>query len=96
MKPLWRLQSGRFVGWRTDDGQLYDADGDHIGYFVDDVAYSSDGRAVGEVYGDRWLGKHETVVYPTGTQQSARESRGAAGLADRQGMALAGWTDPEL
>jgi hypothetical protein len=42
------------------------------------------------------LGKHETVVYPTGTQQSARESRGAAGLADRQGMALAGWTDPEL
>ena len=34
MKPLWKIRSGRFAGWRTEDGLLYDDDGAHVGYFV--------------------------------------------------------------
>ncbi len=96
MQPLWMLKSGRFTGWCADDGQLYGADGEHLGYFVDEIAYRNDGRAIGEIYGERYLGKRETVVYPTGIRQAARRAVDMAGMPDRDGMALAGWTDPEL
>ena len=96
MKPLWKIRSGRFFGWRAEDDQLYDADGEHLGYFVKDVAYTNGGRAVGEIYGERYIGKRETVIYPTGTRQAARRAMDTAGMPDRDGMALSGWTDPEL
>ncbi len=96
MKPLWKIRSGRFLGWRTEDDQLYDADGAHLGYLVDDIGYSHDRHAVGEVYGERWLGKREAVVYPTGTRQAARRAVDMAGMPDRDGMALAGWSDPDF
>ncbi|UCG88598.1 MAG: hypothetical protein JSW71_08680, partial [Gemmatimonadota bacterium] len=66
MRPLWKLRSGQFVGWRTEDDQLYGADGVHLGYFVDDMAYTNDGRAIGELYGHQRLGRREDVIYPTG------------------------------
>jgi hypothetical protein len=96
MKPLWRLQSGRFAGWRTEDGELYDDDGIHLGYFVKEIAYLNNGRAIGEIYGGRWLGRREDVIYPTGTRHGLRQSRDPARLPDRNGMPLAGWIDPEL
>ena len=96
MKPLWRLRSGRFAGWRTEDEQLYDTDGAHLGYFVNEIAYRNDGRAIGEIYGERYLGKRETVVYPTGTRQAARRAMDVAGMRDRDGMALAGWSDTDF
>ena len=96
MKPLWRLRSGRFLGWRTHDDQLYDADGAHLGYCVKGFAYSNDGLALGEIHDGEWIGKRETVIYPTGTRQAALGSTDAAGMPDRVGNALTGWTDPEL
>ena len=96
MKPLWKIRSGRFAGWRTEDGQLYGADGGHLGHFVKGIAYLNGGRAVGEIYGERYIGKRKTVVYPTGTRQAARRAVDMAGIPDRDGMALADWTDPEL
>ena len=94
--PLWKLRSGQFAGWRTKDGQLYDDDGAHVGYFVNEIAYLNDGRAVGEVYGERWLGRCKDVKYPPGTRHGLHQSRAPARLPDRKGMPLAGWVDPEL
>ena len=94
--PLWKLRSGRFAGWRTKDGQLYDDDGAHVGYFVNEIAYLNDGRAVGEVYGERWLGRCKEVKSPPGTRHGPHQSRAPARLPDRKGMPLAGWMDPEL
>jgi len=96
MMPLWKLRSGQFAGWRTDDGELYNAAGKHIGYFVNEIAYTNDGQAVGEVYGERWIGRRKTLIYPTGRQQAQRSAKTPASLADRPGLELAGWTDPEL
>lgn len=96
MKPLWRIRSGLFAGWRTEDGQLYDDDGAQLGYFVGEIAYSNDGRAVGEIYGERWLGRREGVTYPTGRRRQLGDRRDPARLPDRKGIRLAGWTDPEM
>ena len=97
MIPLWKLRSGQFAGWRTADGELYNAAGKHIGYFGnEDIAYTNDGHAVGEVYGERYMGKRETLIYPTGRQQGELSSKAPAPLADRPELRLASWTDPEL
>jgi hypothetical protein len=96
MKPLWKIRSGQFAGWRTDDGQLYDDDGAHVGYFFKEIAYLNDGRAIGEICNERWLGKRETATYPVGGRWWTHQSRDAARLPDRNGMPLLGWVDPEL
>ena len=96
MTPLWRLRSGRFVGWRTRDGQLYNAAGKHIGYMVREIAYTNDGHAIGELYGERRLGRRKTVIYPAGRRQASQSAKASAGLTDTTGIPLAGWTDPEL
>ena len=96
MMPLWKLRSGRFAGWRTSDGELYNAAGKHVGYFVDQIAYTNNGHAVGELYGDQWIGRRKTVIYPTGRQQAELSGKAPAPLADRPGAPLGGWTDPEL
>lgn len=96
MKPLWGITSGRFLGWCSADGQLYDAGGDHIGYFVDEIAYSNAGRVIGEIYEDRWLGKRPTVIYPSGSRNVAGSPTVLGTLADRDGLGLAGWWDPEV
>jgi hypothetical protein len=96
MKPLWKIRSGQFAGWRTDDGLLYDDDGDHVGYFVKEIAYLNDGHAVGEVHGQQWLGRREDAIYPNGSRRGPHQSRDPARLPDRKEMPLTGWTDPEL
>jgi hypothetical protein len=46
MQPLWKVRSGDFAGWRSGD-ILYDANGSNVGYFNMDVAYSNNGRYIG-------------------------------------------------
>lgn len=94
--PIWSIRSGFFVGWRTADDQFYGGDGTHLGYFVAAIAYSNEGHVIGELYGERRLGKREQMRYPTGTRQEAREAKPLPGLADATGLPLAGWTDPDL
>lgn len=94
--PLWSIRSGRFIGWRTEDGEFYNAAGRHIGYFVNEIAHTHDGHAIGEVYGDEWIGRRKRVIYPTGRERAEMNGRDAAGVADRNGISLDGWIDPEL
>ena len=61
MIPLWRLRSGRFAGWKADDDQFYNAEGKHLGYLIGEIVYTNDGCAVGEVYGDQWIGRRSAV-----------------------------------
>ena len=39
MTPLWKMRSGKFAGFRLNDG-LYDPQGESIGYFDDHIAYA--------------------------------------------------------
>ena len=96
MQPLWMLKSGRFAGWCADDGQLYGADGKHFGYIVDKIAYLNDGRAIGEIYGERYIGKREEVAHRTGSRHAECEGIAMAREVDRAGLPIAGWTDAEF
>lgn len=96
MKPLWMIRSGLLAGWRDEGDQLYGADGGHLGYFVDGIAYSNTGRAIGELYGEGRLGRRENIVYPTGTRQAVRDSVDVPDAWDTTGLPVVGWTDPEL
>jgi hypothetical protein len=96
MKPLWKIRSGVFAGWRDQDDQLYGADGAHLGYIVDGIAYSNKGRAIGELYGEARLGWRDSVIYPTGTRQPARDSVRVPDAWDTTGLPVSGWTDPEM
>jgi hypothetical protein len=96
MKPLCKIRSGQFAGWRTEDGLLYDDDGAHVGYFVKEIVYLNDGHAVGEVYSEQWLGRREDVIYPGGTRRGPHGNRDPARLPDRNQIPLMGWKDPDL
>jgi hypothetical protein len=95
MKPLWAI-SGRFAGWRSDNNLLYGANGDHVGYFRGNIAYSSHGEYVGEIYRDEWIGKNMMVVRPIGTVSTSYVGKAIAPRVDRVGLAIAGWEDPDF
>jgi hypothetical protein len=96
MKPLWKIRSGSFAGWRDAEDQLYAPDGTHVGYFVEGIAYVNEGRAIGELYGENKLGRRENVIYPTGTRQASREAKHVADAWDTTGLPVSGWVDPGL
>ena len=52
MQPSWPVRSGNFAGWRSAKDLLYSKDGKNVGYFVGNIAYSSNGRYLGEIYED--------------------------------------------
>lgn len=95
MNPLWKVRSGKFAGWRTGD-DFYDENGSHVGYFSDDVAYSHDGKYIGEIYRNDWIG------YRTDKVPSVSKERTAARTsievvnphANRSGFSISGWDDP--
>jgi hypothetical protein len=94
-KPLWKIESGEFAGWRQGD-ELYDAKGKHVGYFRDDVAYHLSGEYIGEIIEDEYLGEH---AHRTPPRAGARESRGAirsTPRARRSGRRSRMWNDPEI
>ncbi len=94
-KPLWKIDSGEFAGWRQGD-DLYDAKGKHVGFFRDDVAYSLNGEYLGEVIDEEWLARHAHRVPP---RIGGRESRGgirSTPRARRSGRPSRMWEDPEI
>jgi hypothetical protein len=94
-KPLWKIDSGEFAGWRQGD-DLYDAKGKHVGFFRDDIAYSLNGEYLGEVMDGEWLARHAHRVPP---RIGARESRGgirSTPRARRSGRPSRMWEDPEI
>lgn len=94
-KPLWKIDSGEFAGWRIGD-QLHDAKGAHVGMFRGDVAYTLKGEYLGEIVDGEWLGKHITRRPPP---IAARESRGSVHStprAPRSGRSSKLWEDPKI
>jgi len=90
---LWKVKSGAFAGWRDGD-QLYDSRGCHVGYFMGNVAYTTQGDYVGEIHRDDWIGKKEGVVHGVGGITCSLASLALAPYPDRVGLAAAGWSDP--
>lgn len=93
--PLWKINSGEFVGWRQGD-ELYDASGKHAGRFQGDVAYDLSGDYLGEVIDGQYLGRH---AHRTPPSIGARESRGtirSTPRARRSGQPSRMWKDPEI
>ena len=70
MTPLWRMNSGRFAGFRVKD-RMYNTQGDNIGYFDDTILYALNGQCVGEVYRNKWIGKRVYVGYRYGKPSAA-------------------------
>lgn len=95
MEPLWRLRSGKFAGWNYS-GQLYDAGGKHVGYFQDKIAVGCDGRVVGEMYDDRFIGYRANVLYPTYGSVGRYSGISVAPYALYAGYSVAGWEDPHF
>lgn len=95
MKPLWKLRSGKFAGWNSN-GQLYDADGNHIGYFDDRVAIDCNGRVVGEMYDDKFIGYRTNVMYSAHGAVAHSANIAVGRYADYPGYAIAGWDDPHF
>jgi hypothetical protein len=96
MKPLWKINSGEFAGWRSKNGQLYNRDGEHVGFFELDVAYSLEGTYLGEIEGEKWLGKRSKK---SPTRKGPKIPRGAikkTPLPDRDARARSGWGNPNL
>jgi hypothetical protein len=95
MNPLWKVSSGDFAGWRSGDN-LYNANGDNVGYFRGGVAYSNNGQYIGEIYRDDWIGKRSGVLHGSGGSRVGTVGIAVAAYAGRVGMAIAGWDDPDF
>jgi hypothetical protein len=93
MEPLWKIRSGTFAGCRIDD-RLYDASGENVGYFIDDVAYSLNGKYIGELYSGDWIGKRSGVSHGSQGGRIGTVGIAASRYADRAGISLTGWEDP--
>lgn len=95
MQPLWKLRSGTFAGW-NHSGQLYDAAGKHIGYFQDDIAVGCNGRVVGQMYDDKFIGYRLGIAYPIYGSVARYAGIAVAKYANYCGIAIGGWEDPHF
>lgn len=95
MTPLWRIESGRFAGWYSNDA-LYDAEGKNIGYMAGTAAFDLSGRYLGEVTHAEWIGRPAGVQHASPGPREHRENVAHARLPDRPPLRLNGWRDPEF
>jgi hypothetical protein len=95
MTPVWRIRSGRFAGWYSNDA-LYDDLGQHIGYMAGTAAYSLTGKYLGEIHRAEWIGKREGQHRDSPGSRPAGENVAHARLADRPGLVPPGWDDPDF
>lgn len=93
MTPIWKIKSGKFAGWYSNDA-LYDAQGRHIGCLAGTSAYSLGGEFLGEIHEAQWIGWPVGVHRNHPPPQIKAENVAHAPLADRTGLALADWNDP--
>lgn len=96
MKPLWKVPSGKFAGWRASNGALYNASGQNVGYFNKDIAYSLAGKYIGEIYNSEWIGKRKSTIHSIGSARVGYVSVALAPFVSRVGLAIAGWEDPDF
>lgn len=95
MDPLWKLNSGKFAGWRVGE-HFYDAQGVNRGFFRGDVLYALNGEYLADVQDGEWLGRQRNRKLP---RVGARESRGSVRSvprADRAGRPSKVYADPDI
>jgi len=96
MKALWKL-SGKFAGWVSSSGRLYNYDGDNVGYMLEDVVYSLEGVYLGEIYKRNMLAKRIDPLHPSKSRQKSLTRIFATPLQDRtRHRTPFGWADPEI
>lgn len=93
MTPVWKIKSGQFAGWYSNDA-LYDAVGRYIGFLAGTVAYAPDGRYLGDIYQAEWIGRSPEARSSHPAPHAIGENVAHARLDDRPGLGLAGWEDP--
>jgi hypothetical protein len=95
MTPLWKVHSGRFAGWYSNDA-LYDTAGRNVGYLAGMVAYSLAGKYLGEVVRAEWIGRPQNVDHRSPGPRVHSDNVAHAALADRPALELEGWDDPDF
>jgi hypothetical protein len=93
MTPVWKVRSGKFAGWYSNDA-LYDHGGRWLGFLAGAAAYSSEGRYLGEIHGAEWIGRAPGNHADHPGPHLPGENLAHAPLADRPGLNLPGWEDP--
>jgi hypothetical protein len=95
MTPIWKIKSGQFAGWYSNDA-LYDALGHYVGFLAGIVAYGPDGRYLGEIHQAEWLGRSPLGHATHPSRHAVGENVAHARLEDRPGLGLTGWEDPDI
>lgn len=94
MTPVWMVRSGKFAGWYSNDA-LYDDLGRYVGFMAGTTAYSTAGEYLGEIYQAEWIGRRLGVHRAHPGPHPRGDNVAHARLADRQGLDLADWQDPD-
>ncbi|HQU42295.1 MAG TPA: hypothetical protein PK867_05760 [Pirellulales bacterium] len=93
MTPVWKVRSGKFAGWYSNDA-LYDDLGQYIGFLAGTTAYSTTGEYLGEIYQADWIGRAPGPHADHPGPHPQGENVAHARLADRTGRDLSDWQDP--
>lgn len=94
-QPLWKLNSGEFLGMRRGD-DLYDAKGHHVAYFRGNTAYLLNGDYLGEITDREFLARPVNRK-PAGA--AGRGSRGQINVVPRHNRSprpSKSWEDPKI
>lgn len=93
--PIWTL-SGKFCGKVFED-QVYDENGNHVGYIDDNRIFSSNtGQVVGEFYREDRVGLNTSKSYPIRGARGIRGSRGFGSRGNKGAINPGGWKEPEF
>ena len=95
MEPLWKIRSGDFAGWRRDD-ILYNAEGRNVGFFEGDLAFALEGKYIGEIYRNDWIGKKTNIIHAIRGSRTGYAGIALTPYANRVGLAIGGWEDPDF
>lgn len=96
MKRLYKI-SGSFAGWKNEStNRLYDNNGNNVGYFKGEIAYSLNGDYIGEIIKEDYIGMNMTKTYTVQTPVSPSVGISLAPYVDRVGMSISGWQDPNF
>lgn len=93
MTPLWRMNSGKFAGYRVEDS-MYSPEGDNIGYFDGRILYALNGQCIGEAYRNKWIGKRVNVGYRFGESKDQLKAISCDSKEDQENpMEIEAWED---
>ena len=95
MNPFWKLCSGEFAGWSSNE-YLYNCTGECIGYFHDKIAADRNGRVIGEIYDSDRIGYRTGTSYAAYGAVSLCTRKALTPIANRAGCSVVGWEDPHF